>query len=120
MTEQTGDLLLVKRHSRLGIAATIIAVTLPILLVVLIFGGGTLLSIIKKGDNENAVTLSLVLTILSLPLIHLLGLILGLIGLFSKKTKKLFPIIGSVLNAVLLLLGVTIIVLILVNFPVIH
>ena len=120
MTEQTGDLLLVKRHSRLGIAATAIAVILPILLVVLIFGGGALLSTMKKGNNEDTVAVSLLLTILSFPLIHLLGLIFGLIGLFSKKTKKLFPIIGSILNAGLLLLGVAIIVLILVNFPVIH
>lgn len=93
-----------KRHSRLGITSVAIGIILPVLLVLFIIAGiflGT-----RKGTTGNDIVAALMLVSLSFPLFHLLALGFGITGIFSKKTKKLFPIIGTVINGFLLLTGV--------------
>ncbi len=106
-----------KRHSRLGIASVAIGIILPVLLILFIIAGiflGT-----RKGTTGNDVVAALMLISLSFPLFHLMAFVFGIIGIFSKKTKKLFPIIGTVINGFLLLAGVLVIVFFAANlkFP---
>jgi p-aminobenzoyl-glutamate transporter AbgT len=106
-----------KRHSRLGIASVAIGIILPVLLVLFIVAGiflGT-----RKGTTGNDIVVVLMLISLSFPLFHLIAFVFGIIGIFSKKTKKLFPIIGTIINALLLLIGVLVIVFFAANlkFP---
>jgi len=114
--EQFNRRLVQKRHSRLGIAAVLIGVALPVLLVLFIMATGLLESERVSGRNE--IEMYLLLLTLTFPLVHLLALILSLVGLFSSKTKKLFPIIGAILNAILLAAGVGLIYFIVANLTI--
>jgi hypothetical protein len=110
MIEQTNIQTAPKRHSRLGIASIIIGLSLPVLLVVFIIIAA--MTDAKKGTTGNDIIGVLFLIMLSFPFLHMLALIFGLIGTFSKKTKKLLPISGAVINGFLLLLVVVFIVFI--------
>jgi ABC-type dipeptide/oligopeptide/nickel transport system permease component len=97
-----------KHHSRLGIASVIIGFGLPVLLVLFIIAGAFLGT--RPGTTGNDIVVVLMLIALSFPLLHLIALVFGLVGIFSKKTKKLFPIIGTVVNGLLLVTGVLVII----------
>jgi uncharacterized membrane protein YoaK (UPF0700 family) len=116
MTEQTGNLILEKRHSGLAIAATVIAFVLPILFFLFLVVGSALFMERRGTQPHKVAVISLVIVFL-FAFIHLLCLIFSLKELFSKKVKKLFPVIGSILNAILLLLGVALIVAFISHFP---
>ena len=112
-----------KRHSRLGIASTIIGGGLPVLVTILFI----LVAVFSKisGETKSEFFSSLagisyivfIFVGLSAPLLHLTGLIFGLIGVFSRKTKKLFPIAGIILNLFFGLIGVGIIYFLLKHPP---
>ncbi len=99
-----------KHHSRLGIASVIIGIILPILLVSFIVASGFLEA--DKNRLRNDIEGYMIRVSLSFPVLHLMALIFALIGIFSKKTKKVFPIIGIILNTILLIAGVVLIVFI--------
>ena len=113
---------LAKRHSKLGIASIIIGVGLPLFVVVLA------ISFFVSGDpykpktdftnvlNKFFSTVLLIVGLLAPPL-HLTGLIFGLIGVFSKQNKKLFSIIGIILNLIFLVFGVGIFIYGLMSIP---
>jgi hypothetical protein len=107
---QQNDQLTEKRHSRLGLAAVIIGLMLPVLLVLFIVATGLLEA--ERVKTRNDIEGSLLLVSLSFPLVHLTALIFALVGLFSRKTKKLFPVTGAVLNGVLMAIGIGLIVFI--------
>ena len=86
MIEQTNIQTAPKRQSRLGIASVIIGLSLPVLLVFFIVSG--VLMDTKKGTVSNDILLAYLLISLTFPFLHLLALIFGLIGAFSKKTKS--------------------------------
>lgn len=103
------------RHSRLGIASTIIGGGLPLLVIFLAILFITILEFNTKNYNSKihfgrklGETLSYIFFTVSLlsPLVHLMGLILGLIGVFSKQNKKLFAIIGIILNSFFVLFSI--------------
>src|SRR4051794_34522641 len=97
-----------KHHSLLGIASVAIGLTLPVLLVSFILATGFLES--EKHSLRNDIESYMITAGLSFPVLHLLALIFALVGIFSKKTKKVFPIIGVVLNAILLIAGIALLV----------
>ncbi|MBS1793089.1 MAG: hypothetical protein JSS81_04500 [Acidobacteria bacterium] len=97
-----------RNHSRLGIASTVIGILLPVLLILFVVAGVFLGT--RKGTVGNSIMVVLLIVSLTFPFLHLLGLIFGLIGLFSKTTKKAFPVIGTLLNALLLTAAVLIVV----------
>ncbi|MEZ5429506.1 MAG: hypothetical protein R2747_24895 [Pyrinomonadaceae bacterium] len=113
MMEQIGNPVGPKRHSRLGIASVIIGATLPFLLIALAVLG------VALGTGKKSIGsyfgLGFVFLGLAGPLIHLIGLGLGVGGLISKKTKKFFPVTGAILNALLGISGVLIIYFIIMN-----
>lgn len=104
MIEQTNIQTAQKRHSRLGIVSVVIGFLLPILLVFFILTGAMLDA--KKGTVGNDILVAYILISLTFPFLHLVAFILGLIGVFSKKTKKLLPISGMIINGFLLLMVV--------------
>lgn len=85
-----------KRNSRLGIASFLIGTfTLAILLM---FG---ILTRISPNSIKFVFLAGLVIVGLFAPLLYLIGLILGIIGIFSEETKRLFPVLGVILNGVM-------------------
>lgn len=110
MIEQTNIQTPPKRHSRLGIASVIIGLSLPVLLVSFILIAVTIDA--EKGTAGSDIIVVLFFIILTFPFLHLLALIFGLIGTFSKKTKKLLPVSGALINGFLLLLVVVFVIFI--------
>jgi hypothetical protein len=89
--------------SKLGIASLALAVGFPFLLLVLL-----VISMILDGrvDYHYVKKLDLFLGLLAIiggPIVHFTALVLGIVGAFQKRNKKLFPILGIVFNGVLLL-----------------
>lgn len=104
MIEQSNFNGIEKNHSRLGVASFVIGVVLPILMTIFIISGFFLDT---KRNSVGSDVLSVIFVIsLTFPILHLVGLILGIIGLFVKTKKRLFAVIGTILNAVLLLVGI--------------
>lgn len=102
-----------KRHSRLGIVSVIAAFVIPVIWISL-FANGIFLGM-RKDSVGNYVGLSGFVVALLAPLLHFFASILGISGCFSKKTKKVFPLVGASLNAVLGVSGLLIIWLIVNN-----
>jgi uncharacterized membrane protein len=102
-----------KTHSRLGIASLILGIVIPVLLVILL-----VLSLLV-GNLDRSVGKYFGMTFagfgLIAPFLHLVGAILGLSGLFSKKTKNSYPIAGMTINIMLGISGVLFIILIIKN-----
>ena len=111
-----------RRHSRLGIVSTVLGGGLPVLVTIL----SILIMVFSKISDETKSKFLISLlgisstvfafVALSAPVLHLTGLILGIIGAFSKETKKTFSIAGIVLNLFFGLIGVGIIFLLFLFF----
>ncbi len=93
-----------KKHSRLGIAALIIGILVGMLLCILIVFAGVI-EVSQPGsltgDSVGAVLLGLL--VIGGLLLNLIGIGLGIGGLFQQQRKKLFPILGISINSVILL-----------------
>ena len=66
------------------------------------------ISMILEGrfDFVKQLDLSIALmTMIGGPIVHFTALVLGIVGVFQKRRKKLLPILGIVLNALLLALA---------------
>jgi len=71
-----------------------------------------LISMILDGRVGFVKQLDLSIALLMLiggPIVHFTALVLGIVAVFQKDRKKLLPILGIVLNAVLLVLAVIIV-----------
>lgn len=77
-------------YSRLGIASSVIAVLTTVVVVVL-FG-----TLAQALDAE--VSPLLPLGFLGCVLLYLVGLALGVVGAFQRRRKRLFAVIGTILN----------------------
>ncbi|NJL00587.1 MAG: hypothetical protein HC910_08460 [Spirulinaceae cyanobacterium SM2_1_0] len=82
-------------HSALGIASLIVA----IVAIIAIFGA----FVLAAANTEDVVVGTVFLLGL---LLALIGDLLGIIGIFMKQRKKLFPILGTVINTALLVIGI--------------
>ncbi len=101
------------RHSRLGIVSTVIAVAIPVLLVIFI-GLVVVLGSRKNTFGNYFAGAGLIFSLIA-PVLHLIGAALGVGGLFTKNTKKLFPVFGTVLNIMLGISGVLLWVFVISN-----
>lgn len=103
-------------HSKLGISSVIIAVLATFVIVILFIVAGSLASTLFESQDPAAIdpqslqsspeatTLAIVgIGILGSFLLYLLGLILGVAGIFQGRKKRLFGILGAVLNGLVLL-----------------
>ncbi len=109
MIEQNNNSISEKPHSRLGVASVVIGVAVPLLLI-LIFAVAILLGT-KKDSVGNYILIGGIIFSMSAPLLYLVGIIFGVIGWVSKKTKNLYPIIGTILNSILGIIGVLLVLL---------
>lgn len=113
MTEPNENILLKKGHSRLGIASVIMSVAIPVILILFLIVSLALGT--RRDSVGNYFAMAFAGFGLVAPVLHLVGMVLGLSGLISKRTKNLFPVIGIILNIFLGVLGVVIIFLIITN-----
>lgn len=107
-------------HSRMGIASVVIAVLATLAIVVLIVVAGLLTASAFQGvnpenvdpeqlqrdlqDSPAAVGLGLVgAGVLVSALLYLLGLALGVAGVVQRRRKRLFAVLGLVLNGLIVL-----------------
>lgn len=111
--DHSDNSILEKRHSRLGVASVVIGVLLPFLFIFPLI----IAAIVDTTEGTySKIFMSIGMVVGAFaPLLHLIGIIFGVIGWTSKKTKNLFPIIGTILNAILLLIGLLMIGFILSN-----
>ena len=118
-------------RSRLGIASLVIAVLTTVLLVVLLVVISNAAGRLLEGENPQSVTpqdlqrnleqnpgstgvLGVAgFGLAATPLLYLLGLALGIAGLVQKHRGRLFAVLGTVLNG-LILLGLLVLILFLV------
>ena len=101
----------VSRASRLGITSFLMALGFPALLglmfaISLFMQGRVDAQKVSKFDSFTVMGL-----IIGGPIVHFVGLVLGIAGAFQKQRKKLFPILGIVLNGLLVLIAAIICIL---------
>lgn len=99
------------RHSGLGIASFVMSV---------VFGIGTLLVFAYAGMKEvstpggipedSVLSMSIGLVMMLMWLLLFVGTVLGLVGLFEKNRRKVFPALGVAFNLGMLAVSVLLIV----------
>lgn len=107
------------RHSRMGIASFVLGILAFVVMVVLFVVFGVLLSSVLEGvdpqnidpqslqDSPGAIGLGLVtIGIVGTLLMYLVGLALGIAGIFQRRRKRLFAVLGAVGNGIVLLVFV--------------
>ncbi|PZD94283.1 hypothetical protein DNH61_17880 [Paenibacillus sambharensis] len=98
------------KHSGLGIASFVIGIVSIIGIIAVIFLVAASISTyllpnntIAPGFETDPVVIISSLSILAVLFLSFVGLVLGIIGLVIKRRRKVFSIIGVVLNGLLLL-----------------
>ena len=96
-----------KPHSKLGIASCVVGlITLSIFLMAVVFWVSGFWCSGCSQELKDPIILGSLAVMLLVPLpAHLVGLILGAVSLFFPNRKKLFPILGVVLNLIFGLIG---------------
>lgn len=85
-----------KKHSKLGIASFIIAIVMGIIAFVSVIAA---VFASHSDIDDNELSLALVgLIIIGTAMAQIVGVILGIIGLTQKNTKKVFSILGLIFN----------------------
>jgi hypothetical protein len=104
-----------KKHSVLGI----ISVLIGVIMIAAFFSLMVLTQVsesYKPGsmDEDSPVAMFTGLAMLGIAIINLVGAVFGLIGIFQKKSKKLFPVTGAFLNLLFLfgLIGIFILAMV--------
>jgi hypothetical protein len=98
-----------QKHSKIGIASFvvgIVALLIFCLAIVLAFGYGVTLASQNRSfqvTTGNTTVLTLGLMIFISPALSLVGAVLGFVAVFQKNSKKLFGILGLVLNMLTIL-----------------
>ncbi len=91
---------LLLRHSKLGVASFVMALSIPVLLIVLVA-----LALILGTDTKAApgwyMVWAFMICGLLAPLGHLVGVILGIVDVRRKSSKKVFAVLGITLNLIL-------------------
>ena len=100
------------KHSGLGISSFIIALIIGFFVFVIVMFAGYVEMTTPGGMNESSVAAVLIgLAIIFGLFVSIIGLGLGIGGLFQKNKKKVFPILGIVMNGAIIL-GVSFLVII--------
>lgn len=95
-----------KPHSKLGIASCVIGLTtFLIFLLVMVFWLNGFWCPGCFGEIESQFIIGSLAVMLLTPIPALVGLILGAVSLFFPNRRKLFPIIGVVLNLIIGVIG---------------
>jgi hypothetical protein len=90
------------KHSKLGIASCVVGVSMFALMSVLVGASYFISHVTEDHQQIGVVWIVADTSALLLPIpVHFIGLVLAVVGLFLPNRKKLFPIIGTLLNLVL-------------------
>ncbi|MBL9215520.1 MAG: hypothetical protein JNG83_08600 [Opitutaceae bacterium] len=102
----------VLKHSGLGITSFIVGIVAGVALFVSFGVAGFIHLQNPEGMDENSpVAMVIGMLIIGLCLIHLLGVGLAIGGLVQTDRRKVFPVMGLIVNALAILLTVGLIVL---------
>jgi hypothetical protein len=102
MDEQT-----VRRHKGLGIASFVLSLAVFFVLFIGI-GGGAVLQV--SGHASQALFVVVGLFMVLAGILALIGIGLGVAGLFDPESKKTFPILGIIISAGMALFTVAIVI----------
>lgn len=91
----------VRAHNGTGIASFIIGVTCVILMLALIGTAGVMT---KAGKLTPELTMIIGLGMMSACFVDLIGVALGFFGAVDRSSKKVYPVLGLVLNIGILVL----------------
>lgn len=89
------------KHSGVGIASFIMGIAAIVLTVLLIIVAGAMNASTSDGLDDNAVVVVGGCGV-ALMALGIVALSLGIVGLFQKDRRKMFPILGTVLSSVML------------------
>lgn len=112
------------RHSRMGIASFIIAILTTVLIVVLFIIAGVIGASVFSGADPGSIDPQSIqdspafagLALVGIGFIvgiglFLVGLVLGLIGIFQRRRKRLFAVLGTIFNGLAVLAVVAVVVI---------
>ena len=112
------------RHSRMGVASFVIGMVTTVVAIALFVLFGYLLSSVLQGvdpqsidpqslqDSPQAVGLGLAaIGIFACLILYFIGFVLGVAGIFQRRRKRLFAVLGAVGNGIVLFAFVALIVL---------
>jgi hypothetical protein len=92
------------RHSGFGIASFVIACVSAVLIFILLLVAGVIESSTPGGMDENSpVTIAIGLLAIVFVFLSLVGLGLGIAGLFQSERRKVFAVLGTVFGLVTVL-----------------
>jgi hypothetical protein len=98
----------VSAHNGKGIASFIIGVTCTILLLALIGAAGVMT---KAGTLTPEFNIIIGLGMMSVCFVDLIGIALGFFGAVDHSSKKVYPVLGLILNVGILALFVTLLII---------
>ena len=101
----------VRRPSKIGVASFLMALSFPVFLLILFA-----ISLAMEGriDHEKVGKFdwfTICCLIIGGPVIHFVGLVLGIAGALQKERKRLWAVLGIVLNGLLVISALTICIL---------
>lgn len=111
MNTASDDLSKKRKHSKVGLISFGLAIITGIAALVIF-----IISLIPESGTYAAQRFDKILfafALIAAPILHLTGLILGIVGAFQKDFKKLFPILGIIFNALPLAIAAVIWILLL-------
>ena len=97
---------IIKTHSKLGMASCVIGITMFLIMFGLVIASFFVEDVtdnykITRGVLDTTVGVAILLPVPT----HLIGLIIGVVALFFPNRKKLFSIVGAILNFIFGLFG---------------
>jgi hypothetical protein len=97
-----------RTHKGTGIASFVIGMTCVILIMALI---GTAAVMAKTGRITPELNVIIGLGIIAVCFVDLIGIVLGFFGAADRSSKKVYPVLGLILNIVVMLLFVALLVI---------
>ncbi len=108
MTITMENLATIRTHKGTGIASFIIGVTCLILVMALIGTAGVMANTGRMTPELNMI---IGLGIICACFVDLIGIVLGLFGATDRSSKKVYPVLGLILNIVVVMLFVALLVI---------
>ncbi|MDR1007057.1 MAG: hypothetical protein LBL65_00635 [Campylobacteraceae bacterium] len=100
-----------QKHSGLGIASFILSIISVICIFILLFVAGAIDVSTPGGMDENSVTAVVIGALYFLFTgFSVVGIGLGIAGLFSKDRKKIFAVLGLIFSATMLFISIAVMV----------
>ena len=100
-----------EKHSTIGIISLVITVAAGVIELGLFVAAGLLTSSVDGLTEESPVAAAIGLGIICMPAFMLIGTVLGVVGLFQKDRKKLFPILSVAISGIAICIFVLLLIL---------